>query len=65
MKKPLTLQQFLKLKDIVFSGGEAKLFIQDGKVKVNGEIEKRRGRKIQIGDVIEVEGKVYKVENDY
>ncbi len=36
------------------SGGEAKVLIQDGVVRVNGEVETRRGRKLQKGDVVEV-----------
>ena len=36
------------------SGGEAKVLIQGGVVRVNGEVETRRGRKLQKGDVVEV-----------
>jgi len=52
--KPIELDQFLKLQRIVGSGGEAKLLVQSGQVKVNGEVETRRGRKLQPGDVVEV-----------
>jgi ribosome-associated protein len=38
----------------VGSGGEAKVLIQGGEVRVNGEVETRRGRKLQRGDVVEV-----------
>ena len=42
----MKLDQFLKLKNLVSSGGEAKIFIKSGSVKVNGVIETRRGRKL-------------------
>jgi len=40
----MKLDQFLKWKNLVSSGGEAKIFIKSGSVKDNGEIETRRGR---------------------
>lgn len=49
-----TLGQALKAADLVGSGGEAKVVIQAGEVSVNGEIETRRGRKLEAGDVVEV-----------
>ena len=48
----MKLDQFLKWKNIVSSGGEAKILINSGFVRVNGEIEKRRGRKLTVGDII-------------
>lgn len=53
---PIRLDQFLKLANMVGSGGEAKLLIADGQVEVNGEVELRRGRKLQQGDLIQVDG---------
>ncbi|MBA2345956.1 MAG: RNA-binding S4 domain-containing protein [Rubrobacter sp.] len=50
----MTLGQALKASDLVSSGGEAKILVQAGEIKVNGEIETRRGRKLLSGDVIEV-----------
>jgi ribosome-associated protein len=50
----ITLGQALKASDLVGSGGEAKVLIQGGEVLVNGEVETRRGRKLQPGDVVEV-----------
>ena len=50
----ITLGQALKASDLVESGGEAKILIQAGEVLVNGEIETRRGRKLQDGDVVEI-----------
>jgi ribosome-associated protein len=51
----MTLGQTLKAADLVGSGGEAKLLIQEGAVLVNGEAETRRGRRLQGGDVVELE----------
>ena len=48
----MKLDQFLKWKNLVSSGGEAKIFIKSGSVKVNGEIETKRGRKLKKGDRI-------------
>ncbi len=46
----IKLDQFLKLTGIVQTGGQAKLLIQAGEVKVNGAVETRRGRKLVLGD---------------
>ncbi len=51
----ITLDQFLKFANIVASGGEAKFVIKSGLVKVNDEVEQRRGRKLYHGDRVEVE----------
>ena len=48
----MKLDQFLKWHNIASSGGEAKTLIKSGHVKVNGEIEKRRGRKLAKGDKV-------------
>jgi ribosome-associated protein len=52
----ITLGQFLKLADCIGTGGEVKHFLQEKSVRVNGETENRRGRKLRVGDQIEVEG---------
>ena len=57
----ITLGQALKFFDIIQTGGEEKTFLSDNDVYVNGEIEKRRGRKLRGGDTLEVEGKTYKI----
>lgn len=57
----IKLGQALKLAGVVEDGGEAKFAIQDGLVKVNGETEERRGRKIYEGDVISFDGNEIKV----
>ena len=49
----MTLGQALKASNAVGSGGEAKVLIQGGEVRVNGEGETRRGRKLKKGDVVE------------
>ena len=50
--KTMKLDQFLKWKNLVSTGGEAKIFIKSGSVKVNGVIETRRGRKLNKGDKV-------------
>ncbi|MGE3164916.1 MAG: RNA-binding S4 domain-containing protein [Planctomycetota bacterium] len=58
----IKLDQFLKWHDLVPTGGQAKIVIQHGLVKVNGQLETRRGRRLGPGDVVEVDGKSYEVE---
>ena len=55
-RTPITLDQFLKQSGIVGSGGQAKILIQEGEVRLNGEVETRRGKKLVPGDVIEIGG---------
>jgi ribosome-associated protein len=50
----ITLGQALKAGNVVGTGGEAKVLIQAGEVRVNGEVETRRGLKLREGDVVEV-----------
>ena len=50
--KTMKLDQILKWKNLVASGGEAKIFIKSGSVKVNGVIETRRGRRLNKGDKV-------------
>ncbi|MFM9109332.1 MAG: RNA-binding S4 domain-containing protein [Prochlorococcaceae cyanobacterium] len=52
----MKLDQFLKWQGLVGTGGEAKLRIQAGDVRVNGERETRRGRQLQPGDVVSLAG---------
>ena len=52
IKNTMKLDQFLKWNNLVSSGGEAKILIKAGKVKVNGKIELRRGRKLNLGDKV-------------
>ena len=52
----LTLTDALKMTGVVSTGGEAKVRIQSGEILLNGEIETRRKKKLQAGDVIEALG---------
>lgn len=48
----ITLDALLKATGLASSGGEAKVFITEGRVQVNGEAETRRGRKLRAGDEV-------------
>lgn len=52
----IALGQFLKLADCISTGGQAKPFLQETKIMINGEPDNRRGRKLYAGDRVEVEG---------
>lgn len=58
----IKLDQFLKVTNVVQSGGEAKVLIRSGEVLVNGEMELRRGRKLYNQDVVMVDGTSFTVE---
>ena len=58
----IKLGQALKLAGVVEDGVQAKYEIQDGNVKVNGEIEIRRGKKLYPGDKVEAAGKTFIVK---
>jgi ribosome-associated protein len=53
----IRLGQLLKLAGLVDTGGEAKALIQGGEVRVNGQVETRRGRQLQEGDRVLVGGR--------
>ena len=55
----ITLNVLLKITGIIDTGGMAKFYLAENPVKVNGEDENRRGRKLYPDDVIEVEGKTF------
>lgn len=60
-------EEFIKLDSLLkltlgVSGGMAKVIIQDGEVKVDGEVETRRGKKIYKGSTVEVLGEVFEIE---
>jgi ribosome-associated protein len=63
-RNAIRLDQFLKLRGVAGSGGQAKLLIQDGQVTVNGDVETRRGRKLQPGDVVVALGEESIVDSD-
>ncbi len=50
----IKLDQLLKYESIVETGGNAKMLILDGEVKVNGEVCLQRGKKIRVGDVVQL-----------
>jgi ribosome-associated protein len=52
----ITLGQFLKLADIIQSGGMAKWFLSEHDIFINGEQDQRRGRKLRSGDKIQIAG---------
>lgn len=61
-QESIELDKFLKLADIVGSGGEAKHLIRSGAIKVNGEEETRRGRKLRNGDIVTYNNEDYVIE---
>jgi ribosome-associated protein len=52
----ITLGQMLKISDCIDSGGQAKAFLAEAEILVNGEAENRRGRKLYRGDRVNVNG---------
>lgn len=57
----IRLGQFLKFSGLLDSGGDAKEVVIDGYVEVNGETERRRGRQLHDGDLVEFEGRTVRV----
>ncbi|OXS76513.1 S4 domain-containing protein YaaA [Domibacillus enclensis] len=58
----ITLGQFLKLAGVIQTGGQAKWYLSEHEVYVNGELEDRRGRKLYENDEVEIPGDgVYEV----
>lgn len=57
----IELQQLLKMEDYISSGGQAKYYLQENEVYVNGELESRRGRKLRAGDVINIDKEEYQI----
>lgn len=58
----IKLGQALKCQGLVSSGIEAKVVITEGQVKVNGEVELRRGKKLYENDIVEFDGEQIKIE---
>ncbi|WP_291569876.1 S4 domain-containing protein YaaA [Clostridium sp. UBA4548] len=58
----IKLDSFLKFTGAATLGSEAKFYIQNGDVKVNGNTETQRGKKLYKGDEIEFQGETYKVK---
>lgn len=57
----IRLGQFLKLANAVDQGSDVKMLLAAGEVRVNGEVETRRGRQLIVGDVAELAGTSYVV----
>ena len=57
----IRLGDFLKLQGLCETGGMAKLAVQNGEVKVNGEVCLMRGKKLRDGDEVEIDGCIYTV----
>ena len=57
----ITLQQLLKMEDFISSGGEAKYYLMDNFVLINGDEENRRGRKIYPNDIVIIEEQEFKI----
>ncbi|RDX36624.1 RNA-binding S4 domain-containing protein [Kangiella sp. HD9-110m-PIT-SAG07] len=60
-KEPVELFKILKFEGIVGSGGEAKMVISEGLVKVNGNVETQKRKKVVSGDTIEFMDETYQV----
>jgi ribosome-associated protein len=58
----IKLGQALKVANLVSSGADAKFIIADGLVKVNGEVETRRGKKLYDGDIVTYDGNDIRIE---
>ena len=58
----ITLGQFLKLADLIQTGGEAKQFLAEHEIKIDGVIDNRRGRKLRGGEIVEVLGRKYEIK---
>jgi len=58
----IKLDAFIKWQGLAETGGQAKLDIQDGLVRVNGKVETRRGRKLVRGDKVTYRGRTVLVE---
>jgi ribosome-associated protein len=57
----IRLGQALKLAGLAGSGGDARALIEDGAVRVNGEVETRRGRQLRHGDIVAVGGEAVRI----
>lgn len=58
----ITLGQFLKFADIIGNGGEAKSFLAQNEVRIDNELDNRRGRKLRGGEIVEVLGQRFEIK---
>ena len=61
-REPVELYKILKFEGLAENGGSAKLIVSEGHVKVNGEVETRKRRKIVSGDSIEFQGETLHIK---
>lgn len=57
----IELNDFLKINNVASTGGQVKLIIHSGVIKVNGEVETRNRKKLVVGDKVEFEGRVFNI----
>lgn len=57
----ITLGQLLKVLDLVSTGGETKIFLNENEIFINGEKDNRRGRKIRVNDKVLINNKEYEI----
>lgn len=57
----IRLGQFVKYAGLLDTGGDVKEAIIDGFVSVNGEVDRRRGRQLQLGDIVQFDGRRLRV----
>jgi ribosome-associated protein len=57
----IKLDQFLKWAGVADSGSSARMFIAEGLVKVNGMVEKRRGKKLRVGDIVDFDAESFEI----
>ncbi|HLD33148.1 MAG TPA: RNA-binding S4 domain-containing protein [Candidatus Nanoarchaeia archaeon] len=62
--KFIELNTFIKIKNLATTGGQAKVLIRSGAVKVNGETETRNKKKLVVGDKVEVDGKTFILKDE-
>ena len=60
----IELQNVLKLSGIIYTGGEAKIFLKTNEVYVNDIHEDRRGRKLYPGDQVKIDNEIYLIEKN-
>ena len=61
-REPVELYKILKFEGMVGTGGEAKMVISEGLVRVNGKIETRKRKKIVAGDTIEFDQEIIRIQ---
>ncbi|SMC28409.1 ribosome-associated protein [Clostridium acidisoli DSM 12555] len=57
----IKLDAFLKWSGVATQGSEAKFYIKNGDIKLNGNVETQRGKKLVKGDIVEFDGESYKI----